>query len=293
MSELRAGSEFHLAYSPERVSSGRVFRDLRAYPKLVGGADEASEARAVEFYEGVLEFDERPDLPRPNGVWPMGGAEAAELAKLAETTYRDVNIGFANELAVFAEEAGIDVHDVIAAANSQPYSRIHTPGVAVGGHCIPVYPWFYLEGHPDAALPRAARQINAAMPARAVRAVGGGLGDLAGRRIVVLGAAYRSGVKETAFSGVWPLRRLLEAEGADVLVHDPLYTPVELEALGLRPHRLGEPCDGAIVQADHPSYALLAPGDLPGCKVIYDGRGVLDRPAWIAAGVDARVLGTP
>ena len=102
-SGLRAGEDFHLVFSPERVLTGRVFADLRRYPKLVGGIDEASTTRGVKFYEQVLDFDERPDLPRPNGVWDLGTAEAAELAKLAETTYRDVNIGLANQFARFSD----------------------------------------------------------------------------------------------------------------------------------------------------------------------------------------------
>ena len=94
----------------------------------------------------------------------MGSAEAAELTKLAETTYRDVNIALANEFARFADRTGIDIDRVIAAANSQPFSHIHRPGVAVGGHCIPVYPRFYLDADPEARLPGAAREVNQAMP---------------------------------------------------------------------------------------------------------------------------------
>jgi len=86
----------HLVFSPERVLTGRVFADLRKYPKLVGGIDPASEERGIAFYEVVLDFDARDDLPKPNGVWPMGSDEAAEMAKRAETTYGDVNIGLAN-----------------------------------------------------------------------------------------------------------------------------------------------------------------------------------------------------
>lgn len=106
-SGLVEGSDFHLVFSPERVYSGRIFADLRRYPKLVGGLSEAGAARAVAFYEAVLDFDERPDLPRPNGVWDLGSAEGAEMAKLAETTYRDVNIGLANQFAQYAATAGI------------------------------------------------------------------------------------------------------------------------------------------------------------------------------------------
>src|SRR5690606_23758163 len=136
-------------------------------------------------YRSVLEFDERPDLARPNGVWNLGTAEAAELAKLAETTYRDVNIGLANEFAKFAATRGIDIHQVIEASNSQPYSHIHRPGIAVGGHCIPVYPQLYLSNDPDATVVRAARQRNAGMPLYAVGVLEGAHGDLTGQRVVV------------------------------------------------------------------------------------------------------------
>src|SRR5690625_1926984 len=194
ISGLQEGKDFHLVFSPERVLTGRVFRDLRRYPKLVGALSEVGAARAREFYEAVLTFDERPDLERPNGVWDMGSAEAAEMAKLAETTYRDVNIGLANQFAVFADQAGIDVYAVIEACNSQPYSHIHRPGIAVGGHCIPVYPRLYLSTDPDASIVATARAANAAMPEHVVARVAELLGDLTGLRVVVLGASYRGGV---------------------------------------------------------------------------------------------------
>ena len=144
-SGLVEGRDFHVVFSPERVLTGRVFADLRKYPKLVGGLSAEGAARATAFYEAVLTFDERDDLPRPNGVWDLGSAEAAEMAKLAETTYRDVNIGLANQFGRFAAENGIDVYQVIEASNSQPYSHIHRPGIAVGGHCIPVDPYYLIE----------------------------------------------------------------------------------------------------------------------------------------------------
>ena len=144
ISGLTEGKDFHLVFSPERVLTGRVFADLRRYPKLVGGLNDAGTAKGIDFYQQVLDFDDRDDLPRANGVWDMGTAEAAEMAKLAETTYRDVNIGLANQFGKYAAANGIDVYKVIDACNSQPYSHIHRPGIAVGGHCIPVYPRLYL-----------------------------------------------------------------------------------------------------------------------------------------------------
>jgi nucleotide sugar dehydrogenase len=289
-SGLTAGTDFFLVFSPERVFTGRVFADLRRYPKLVGGIDEESAKRGVAFYEAVLEFDERPDLDRPNGVWDLGSSEASELAKLAETTYRDVNIGLANQFARFAADNGIDVYQVIAASNSQPFSHIHLPGIAVGGHCIPIYPRMYLWNDPSATVVRAAREANAEMPAYAIGVLEGAYGDLAGAKVVVLGAAYRGGVKETAFSGVFPTVEALRARGADVLVHDPMYTDDELAAYGWTAYHLGDPVDAAVVQADHAEYRSLAATDLPGITVLVDGRRVTD--AGLFPGVTRRVLGT-
>jgi nucleotide sugar dehydrogenase len=279
-SGLVEGSDFHLVFSPERVLTGRVFADLRKYPKLIGGLSEAGAERAIEFYEAVLDFDDRPDLVRPNGVWDLGSAEASELAKLAETTYRDVNIGLANQFARYAATAGIDVYQVIEASNSQPYSHIHQPGIAVGGHCIPVYPRLYLWNDPDASVVRAAREANAGMPDYTMGLLEGAHGDLTGARVVVLGAAYRGGVKETAFSGVFAAVEALRSRGATALVHDPMYTDEELRALGFEPYHLGDKVDAAVIQADHREYAELGPEDLPGISTFVDGRRVSSADRW-------------
>ncbi len=288
-SGLTEGVDFDLVFSPERVLTGRVFADLRKYPKLVGGLSERGAAKAVDFYRAVLDFDERADLARENGVWDLGSAEAAELAKLAETTYRDVNIGLANQFARYAAQAGIDVYQVIEASNSQPYSHIHQPGIAVGGHCIPVYPRLYLWTDPDATVVSAARAANAGMPDYTIGLLEGAYGDLNGARIVVLGAAYRGGVKETAFSGVFGAVEALRQRGATPVVHDPLYTDEELTNLGFTPYHLGEPIDAAVVQADHDEYRTLTAEDLPGIKAFIDGRRVSSAEQW--AGIAYRVIG--
>jgi nucleotide sugar dehydrogenase len=288
-SGLRVGADLFVVFSPERVSSGRVFADLARYPKLVGGVDPESGRRAVAFYGAGLRFDERPDLARPNGVWDLGSAEAAELAKLAETTYRDVNIGLANQFALYADRVGVDFHRIAEACNSQPFSHLHAPGIAVGGHCIPVYPWFYLSGDPDATIVRAARAANSAMPERAVQRLADVYGDLRGATVVVLGACYRGGVKETAFSGVFGVVEALRARGAAPFVHDPLFTAAELASLGLEPYRDGVRVDAAVLQADHHEYRGFTPADLPGVSVLLDGRGVLDPGRW--PGVTVLALG--
>ena len=289
-SGLVEGRDFHVVFSPERVLTGRVFADLRTYPKLVGGLSAEGAARATAFYEAVLTFDQRDDLPRQNGVWDLGSAEAAEMAKLAETTYRDVNIALANQFGAFAEKVGIDIYQVIEACNSQPYSHLHRPGIAVGCHCIPVYPRLYLSVDPDASVVREARAVNAATPARVVARAEEVLGSLDGLTVAVLGASYRGGVKETAFSGVFPVVAALESRGATVVVHDPMFTDEELEKIGLVPFHLGGSADVAIVQADHRDYTQLAPADVQGVRLLVDGRRVTDAALW--QGVPRLVIGT-
>lgn len=279
-SGLKAGIDFHLVFSPERVFTGRVFADLRKYPKLVGGINEESAQSGIDFYNSVLDFDTRDDLERPNGVWDLGSSEAAELAKLAETTYRDVNIALANQFALYAENHGIDIHKVIEASNSQPFSHIHRPGIAVGGHCIPIYPRMYLWNDPEATVVRAAREANALMPSKVVAKLAEIHGDLRGQKVVVLGASYRGGVKETAFSGVFATVNALIELGAQTFVHDPLYSDEELKSLGFNPYHLGKEIDAAIVQADHSIYKNMSKGDLPGILTFVDGRGILDSNNW-------------
>ena len=288
-SGLAAGRDLFVAFSPERVFAGRVFADLRAYPKLVGGVGPEAGARAVEFYESVLDFDPRPGLARPNGVWDLGSAEASELAKLAETTYRDVNIALANTFARFADQTGLDVLPVIEACNTQPFSHIHQPGIAVGGHCIPVYPQMYLWKDPQAEIVRAARQANSAMPAYAVSLLEAAHGDLHGERVAVLGVAYRGGMKEDAFSGVYGVVDALRSRGAVPLVSDPLYSAEEIRALGLEPLPAGAEVAAAIIQTDHAEYRDLGSADLPGIRTLVDGRRITDPAAW--PGVQRRVIG--
>ena len=280
ISGLKAGVDFDLVFSPERVFTGRVFADLRKYPKLVGGINEQSAKAGVAFYEAVLDFDLRTDLPQANGVWDLGSSEASELAKLAETTYRDVNIALANQFALFAEQNGIDIHKVIVASNSQPFSHIHRPGIAVGGHCIPIYPRMYLWNHPAATVVRTAREANKAMPSHVVSTLAQIHGSLKSAKVVVLGASYRGGVKETAFSGVFPTVDALKALGAEVLVHDPMYTDDELKKYGFTPYHYGDSLDAAVIQADHKEYAELSSAKLPGIKTLLDGRGITKANNW-------------
>jgi UDP-N-acetyl-D-mannosaminuronate dehydrogenase len=134
-----------------------------------------------------------------------------------------------------------------------------------------------------------AREANSRMPAYAVDVLSQTIGDLSGRRVAVLGVAYRGGVKETAFSGVFPTVDELRARGATVLVHDPMYDDAELTAMGFEPYHLGDPVEAAIVQADHAEYRTLTADRLPGVTALVDGRGVTDPQLW--PGVRRLVIG--
>ncbi len=280
-SGLRIGQDILLAYSPERVFVGRVLADLRKYPKVVGGVDEASLQRVAAFYEKALAAP----------VLRMANCETAEFVKLAETTYRDVNIALANELARAADQHGVDVTAAIDAANSQPFSHIHQPGVGVGGHCIPVYPYFLIEGAEESQLPRAARRINDGMARYAVERLAGALGSLQGKTVLILGLSYRPNIKEAAYSSTLLLARELTAAGARVLVHDPYYSADEISRFGLEAPAAFPPAhtDALVIQAAHDEYLKMDLASFTGCSVVLDGRNALSKEKVEALGL--RYLG--
>jgi nucleotide sugar dehydrogenase len=247
ISGLKVGQDFHVVFSPERVLTGRVFSDLRKYPKIVGGVTEKCSEIGKTFYSRVLDFDTRKDLNRENGVWVLDSCESAEFVKLAETTYRDVNIGLANQFAKFADKLNLNIYDVIDASNSQPYSHIHQPGIAVGGHCIPIYPQFYVWGDPEASIVKVARENNSRMPSYAVAQVHQLLKTTNQKRVLILGASYRDKVKELAFSGVFAIQDELKKYGYEVEVFDELFSHEELVSHGLTPQTSKVEVFGAVI----------------------------------------------
>ena len=264
-----------LAASPERVSSGRILRDLRAYPKIIGPIDDASWQKAAAFYSAALQA---PGLIR------VDDPETAEFAKIAEGVYRDVNIALASELARYADTVGVDATEAFSAANTQPYAHLHQPGVGVGGHCVPVYPYFLDErGTP---LSQLARKTNDAMAGYAVEKLEAALGSLSGVTVLILGLAYRANVKESANSSAFLIAQALAGRGARALVHDALYSNDEIRALGLEPPQTFPlSVDAIAVQAWHDVYRELDLRSFGGCRAVLDGRNALDRAAVEAAGM--------
>jgi nucleotide sugar dehydrogenase len=283
-SGLRLDETLFVAFSPERVYSGATLRNLATYPKLVGGLGPESAARAAAFYESVLDAE----------IVAMSSAEAAEFAKLAETTYRDVNIALANEFARYADRIGVDIQEIVAAANSQPYSHIHQPGLGVGGHCIPVYPHFLLARAPDLELVAGARQVNDGQVEMAIRAIHDSIGGLDGIQVLVLGLTYRNGVKELAYSRALPLIEGLRSHGAKVWAFDPLLDSDELARFSAIPWKWGEPGPfrAIVTQTADPRFCELNLDLFPELQLLFDGRNSL-RDLPLPPSVVYRGIGVP
>ena len=275
ISKYEVGKDFYVVFSPERVLTGRIFEDLVKYPKLVGGVTEQCTIKGVDFYTSVLNFNEGNKQANTQNIWALKNCETAEFAKIAETTYRDVNIGLSNEFAIYSKKKGIDFTEVIRAANSQPYSNIHSPGISVGGHCIPVYPHFYMTGNLDSKIVNSARLQNKAMPEFALNEIKERISSLENFRIGILGITYRPGVKEVAFSGSLDLLKLFKKENAFVYGFDPFYTASEIESLGFSYANDYTDLDGIVIHTAHPEFLEIDFKLIPKLKFLYDGRNML------------------
>lgn len=275
--KVTPGTDFGIAYCPERTSSGQVIEDLTvSYPKIIGGIDGVSTAAAATLYTAFNE----------PGVITVDSATEAEAVKVFEGVYRDVNIALANELATACEQWGIDAHAVFAAANTQPYCDIHQPGVGVGGHCIPVYPHFVTNQYDDAPLIETARSVNASMPAHTVDRLSSILErngvDIADAAILVMGLTYRPGVNELRYAPALDIIDQLKHGGADVLAHDPLVDAETIADLGVTP--VEDPAatagiDGIILATGHEEYADLDIRTLretANTPIFVDGRAFFD-----------------
>jgi nucleotide sugar dehydrogenase len=287
-SGLKAGPDFHLVFSPERVKSRSIFARLGDTPKVVGGIDTASTAAGAEFY--------RRWLGAP--VIEVDNLEAAEFVKLASMIYRDVNIALANELAQFAEGCGIDIWPILTAANTDGETALLQPGIGVGGHCTPVYPHFLIK---DAArrgmrqeLAAVGRRINERQPERQIERLAGALGGLTRRRVHILGLAFRPQVPEDSYTPALMLQECLRKAGAVVTIEDPLYGDSELARKGFTPGRInGNGVDAVVLHTAHPEFARpdFAAWRAKGVRALLDGRAFWSRREVEAAGLTYLAVG--
>lgn len=285
-SGLRVGADLHLAYTPERVLPGQILRELIDNARVIGGVDQASAEAGRALYATFV----RGDIL-------LTDATTAELVKLMENTYRDVNVALANEFARLAERFGVDVWEALALANRHPRVQVLRPGPGVGGHCVSVDPWFLVESAPDlAGLIRQARIVNDGQPAFAAAAIARALGGLSGRRLAALGLAYKADVDDLRESPALEVCRLLVAAGAQLTVHEPFAPQADVpgaQAAATLEQAL-EQAEAVILLVDHSAFRSLDPAAvavaMPG-RLALDTRGVWDRAAWRAAGFDLHVLG--
>lgn len=285
-SGLKMGDDFYLAYSPERVYSNRIIEDLRNYPKVLGALNEESLKLSSEFYHKALNCE----------LIKVSSLETAEFSKVAECVYRDVNIALANELAKFADQKGVSMSEVIAASNSQPYSNIHYPGIGVGGHCIPIYPYFFINRGLENGLTNLARKVNDTMADYAIEKIETNLGALQNKNILILGLAFRENVKETTKSSTLLLINLLKQKNANIFLNDPLFTDSEIVNYGGTPLSLDDKMvskiDVIILQAFHKQYESLNFEGFSNCKVILDGRNSLNKEEINQLGIKYEGIGS-
>ncbi len=278
-SGLKAGVDFYLVYSPERVLPGQILRELIENARIIGGITPESAQAGRDLYSTFVK-----------GEIVLTDATTAEMVKLMENTYRDVNIAIANEFARLAERLGVDVWEAIALANRHPRVKILNPGPGVGGHCISVDPWFLVEKAPDLAqLIHTARQVNDEQPRFVLQKVHQVLGELRGRRIAALGLAYKADVDDLRESPAIEVIHLLQEQGAQIKAFEPFKPNVRIKGLNTVP-TLKEAIDDVdliLVLVRHTPFVRLQPWEivsLTEARLIVDTVNALDRERWQNAG---------
>jgi len=253
-SGLKAGSDFFLCYSPERVLPGQILRELIENARVIGGVTPESARAGRDLYATFV----KGDIIETD-------ATTAEMVKVMENTTRDVNIAIANEFAQLAEKFGVDVWEAISLANLHPRINILSPGPGVGGHCISVDPWFLVEAAPELTpLIYHARQVNDAQPHFVVRKVIQAMGDLSGKKIAALGLAYKPDVDDLRESPATEVVHLLQQEGAQVKAWEPFKPDAQMKGIDMAPS-----LDAALAEADlilllvkHSEFLALDPQEV-------------------------------
>lgn len=285
-SGLKAGSDFFLCYSPERVLPGQILRELVENARVVGGVTPESARAGRDLYAifvkgDIIETD----------------ATTAEMVKLMENTTRDVNIAIANEFARLAEKFGVDVWEAISLANRHPRINILNPGPGVGGHCISVDPWFFVETAPELSqLIYNARQVNDEQPHFVVKKVEQAVGKLENKKIAALGLAYKPDVDDLRESPADEVVQLLQREGAIVKAWEPFKPDAGLKAITMAASledALAE-ADALLLLVKHTEFTKLDPLEVASktkARIVIDCVNGLSAKAWTDAGFQFHRLG--
>ncbi|MBN2257415.1 MAG: nucleotide sugar dehydrogenase [Anaerolineaceae bacterium] len=285
-SGLKAGEDFQLAYSPERVLPGQILRELVENARVIGGIDEASAQAGKELYRIFVK-----------GEIILTDATTAEMVKLMENTCRDVNIAIANEFSRLADRFGVDVWEAIQIANRHPRVKILNPGPGVGGHCISVDPWFLVEAAPDLTpLIRTAREVNDAQPEFVVTLLERVLHGVKGKKITALGLAFKQDVDDLRESPAVEVVHNLVKAGAVITTYEPFKTGFQIEGV-----TAAKSLEEALAEADcllllvgHTQFRSLLPSTIAKttkARIAVDTVNGWKKDEWQAAGFDFYRLG--
>jgi len=278
-SGMKAGKDFMLAYSPERVLPGKILRELVDNARVIGGIDRASAEAGRDLYRKIVKGD-----------IVLTDATTAELVKLMENTSRDINIAIANEFSRLAQRFSVDVWEAIQIANLHPRVEIFNPGLGVGGHCIGVDPWFLVEAAPETTqLIRTAREVNDAQPEFISDLIAKAAGGLSGKTVALLGLAYKPNVDDLRESPARHLAHRLQDMGAIVYAYEPYKTDAGLPGISQV-----ESLDAALINADvivlavgHEQFKDLDPTEIrekTKAGLVFDAVNGWDKHAWEKAG---------
>jgi UDP-N-acetyl-D-mannosaminuronic acid dehydrogenase len=286
-SGLQAGSDFLLAYSPERVLPGRILKELTENARVIGGINQASSEAGRDLYAHFV-----------TGEIVLTDATTAEMVKLMENTYRDVNIAIANEFSRLAQRFGVDVWEAIHIANRHPRVKILNPGPGVGGHCISVDPWFLVEAAPDLTeLITAARHVNDDQPNFVLDFVKAHMGDqLKGARIASLGLAFKPDVDDLRESPAIEVAKLLVEAGAELIGYEPYKVDAHIPGIGVARtlEDAIQAADALILLVGHSEFKRLDPQstkEKTTARLVLDVVGAWDGNSWQAAGFEYYCLG--
>ena len=285
-SNLKAGSDFHLCYSPERVLPGKILHELIENARVVGGITPESAKAGHDAYATFVK-----------GEIIETDTTTAEMVKLMENTTRDVNIAIANEFSRLAEKFGVDVWEAMSLANRHPRINILSPGPGVGGHCISVDPWFFVETAPELTpLIYNARKVNDEQPHFVVEKVKQALGDLKDKKIAALGLAYKPDVDDLRESPAIEVVHLLQDTGATIKAWEPFNPKASLKDIdmSLSFDEAVKDADAILILVKHTEFANINPNQLleiTSARIVVDTVNVWDESLWTEAGFSLIRLG--
>lgn len=281
-SKMKAGSDFFVAYSPERVLPGNILQEIIANDRIIGGINAESAQRTRDLYSNFV-----------GGKIYLTNVTTAEMVKVTENAYRDVNIALANELSNICINLGLNVWEVIELANKHPRVNLHRPGPGVGGHCLSIDPWFIVEKTPDLAkLIRLSREINDSQSMMVVNMIESVLKKTFNPKVSILGVTYKGNVDDIRQSPALTVTKYLKGKGYKLGIYDPHVKefPFKLNTL----EESFEDSDCAVILADHKEFNHLSPeklGNLMRKRQIIDTKKCLDLKEWEKVGFKVSLLG--